>query len=125
MGSPRGHGQVLVWVLFSNSLRIFLSSLLLGARHARLVGLVSRWRPGFVLGSCLISSLQANCSPDALTAYTIDLSAQLKDFDDKVVGKMALLAESYGVDECLIMISHLEHRMHTKHVSSMCILALT
>mmetsp|Transcript_18788 Transcript_18788/g.40431 ORF Transcript_18788/g.40431 Transcript_18788/m.40431 type:complete len:992 (-) Transcript_18788:4217-7192(-) len=38
----------------------------------------------------------------------------LKDFDDKVVNKMCILVETYGPEECLSMLAHLEHRMRTK-----------
>ncbi len=42
--------------------------------------------------------------------------AQIKDFDDKVVTKMAVLVDSWGADESLLMLGHLEHRMCTKQV---------
>jgi hypothetical protein len=39
---------------------------------------------------------------------------QVRDFDDKVVSKLSLLVDSWGLDQALAMLDHLEHRMRTK-----------
>lgn len=38
----------------------------------------------------------------------------MRDFDDKVVSKLSLLVDSWGVEQALAMLDHLEHRMRTK-----------
>ncbi len=39
---------------------------------------------------------------------------QIRDFDDKVVSKLSLLVDSWGVEQALAMLDHLEYRMRTK-----------
>ena len=41
---------------------------------------------------------------------------QLQDFDEKVVNKMALLADKFGQQECFTMLDNLAGRMRSKLV---------
>lgn len=42
------------------------------------------------------------------------LLPQIKDYDDKVIGKLCLLVDCFGCNEAMAMLAHLEHRMRTK-----------